>query len=239
MLSAFCQWRDQTRHELTEVGTEVDVDGVLASPEPGLPDVRVRGRIDRLERDGAGRLVVVDVKTSKNPASKDDAQRHAQLAIYQLAVAGGLLRRRATPRRRPPCLPRQARRRRTRPGRADPGCPAGLAAGAAPGSGGNDRPRVPGPGQRQLRALPGAVQLPGSGATIVIARYSPAELADALGLPAPTDEQAAVIAAPPGPLVVIAGAGAGKTETMAARVVWLVGQRVRRPGSGAGADVHA
>jgi DNA helicase II / ATP-dependent DNA helicase PcrA len=56
----------------------------------------------------------------------------------------------------------------------------------------------------------------------VTARYSPAELASALGLFAPTDEQAAVIAAPPGPLVVIAGAGAGKTETMAARVVWLV-----------------
>lgn len=53
-------------------------------------------------------------------------------------------------------------------------------------------------------------------------RYSPAELAGALGLFEPTAEQAAVIAAPPGPLVVIAGAGAGKTETMAARVVWLV-----------------
>lgn len=53
-------------------------------------------------------------------------------------------------------------------------------------------------------------------------RYDPAELASALGLHQPTDEQAAVIAAPPGPLVVIAGAGAGKTETMAARVVWLV-----------------
>ncbi len=53
-------------------------------------------------------------------------------------------------------------------------------------------------------------------------RYSPAELACALGLFEPTEEQAAVIAAPPGPLVVIAGAGAGKTETMAARVVWLV-----------------
>ena len=53
-------------------------------------------------------------------------------------------------------------------------------------------------------------------------RHTPAELAVALGLPEPTDEQAAVIAAPPGPLVVVAGAGAGKTETMAARVVWLV-----------------
>jgi superfamily I DNA/RNA helicase/RecB family exonuclease len=91
MLSAFCQWRAQTRHELIEVGTEVDVDGVLRSSLPDLPDVRVRGRIDRLERDGAGRLVVVDVKTGKQPVSKDDAQRHAQLAMYQLAVAAGLL----------------------------------------------------------------------------------------------------------------------------------------------------
>jgi DNA helicase-2/ATP-dependent DNA helicase PcrA len=62
------------------------------------------------------------------------------------------------------------------------------------------------------------------------ARYSPVELASALGLFAPTDEQAAVIAAPPGPLVVIAGAGAGKTETMAARVVWLVANGYARPG---------
>lgn len=61
-------------------------------------------------------------------------------------------------------------------------------------------------------------------------RYSPTELASALGLFPPTDEQAAVIAAPPGPLVVIAGAGAGKTETMAARVVWLVANGYADPG---------
>ncbi|CAJ1507414.1 ATP-dependent helicase [[Mycobacterium] holstebronense] len=61
-------------------------------------------------------------------------------------------------------------------------------------------------------------------------RYDPAELASALGLHQPTDEQAAVIAAPPGPLVVIAGAGAGKTETMAARVVWLVANGYADPG---------
>jgi DNA helicase-2/ATP-dependent DNA helicase PcrA len=61
-------------------------------------------------------------------------------------------------------------------------------------------------------------------------RYRPAELAAALGLAQPTAEQAAVIAAPPGPLVVIAGAGAGKTETMAARVVWLVANGYAEPG---------
>lgn len=60
--------------------------------------------------------------------------------------------------------------------------------------------------------------------------YSPVELAQALGIPAPTAEQEAVISAPPGPLVVIAGAGAGKTETMAARVVWLVANGIAEPG---------
>jgi DNA helicase-2/ATP-dependent DNA helicase PcrA len=65
---------------------------------------------------------------------------------------------------------------------------------------------------------------------IAPARYSPAELAHVLGLFEPTEEQAAVIAAPPGPLVVIAGAGAGKTETMAARVVWLVANGYADPG---------
>ncbi|MGY1894896.1 UvrD-helicase domain-containing protein [Nocardia gipuzkoensis] len=53
-------------------------------------------------------------------------------------------------------------------------------------------------------------------------RVTPHQLAQALGLPPPTDEQAAVIEAPPGPTLVVAGAGAGKTETMAARVVWMV-----------------
>ncbi len=94
ILATFVTWREDTRHELTEVGTEVDVDGVLpADSAAGVvdgPAVRVRGRIDRLERDAEGRLVVVDVKTGKTPVSKDDAQRHAQLALYQLAIAQGL-----------------------------------------------------------------------------------------------------------------------------------------------------
>nr|WP_255523900.1 ATP-dependent DNA helicase [Terrabacter sp. MAHUQ-38] len=41
-------------------------------------------------------------------------------------------------------------------------------------------------------------------------------------MPPPTPEQAAVIEAGARPLLVVAGAGSGKTETMAARVVWLV-----------------
>ena len=63
----------------------------------------------------------------------------------------------------------------------------------------------------------------------VQARYSPAQLAMLLGLPEPTGEQASVIAAPLEPLAVIAGAGSGKSETMAARLVWLVANGMVAP----------
>ena len=38
-----------------------------------------------------------------------------------------------------------------------------------------------------------------------------------------------MISAPLGPLAVIAGAGSGKSETMAARLVWLVANGMVRP----------
>ena len=63
-------------------------------------------------------------------------------------------------------------------------------------------------------------------------RIDPVELSRALGQKhPPTDEQAAVIAAPLGPTLVVAGAGAGKTETMAARVVWMVANQFVDPDS--------
>lgn len=58
---------------------------------------------------------------------------------------------------------------------------------------------------------------------------SPALLAAVLGRNKPTDQQARVIAAPPGPLLVVAGAGAGKTETMASRAVWMVANGLVAP----------
>jgi DNA helicase-2/ATP-dependent DNA helicase PcrA len=64
---------------------------------------------------------------------------------------------------------------------------------------------------------------------VISAVISPREIAKELGLPAPTDEQAEVIAAPTDPALVVAGAGAGKTETMAARVVWLVANGIVTP----------
>ncbi|HEX2321958.1 MAG TPA: ATP-dependent DNA helicase [Streptosporangiaceae bacterium] len=60
-------------------------------------------------------------------------------------------------------------------------------------------------------------------------RFTPAQLARLLGLAEPTPEQSAVISAPLAPLAVIAGAGSGKSETMASRLVWLVANGYVRP----------
>ncbi|MBT2586034.1 ATP-dependent DNA helicase [Arthrobacter sp. ISL-95] len=61
-------------------------------------------------------------------------------------------------------------------------------------------------------------------------RFSPSELARILGEKNhPTPEQAAIIASPLSPRLVIAGAGSGKTATMADRVVWLVANGWVRP----------
>ena len=234
MLATFAQWRAQTRGELTEVGTEIEVDGVVG--DGSRPEVRVRGRVDRLERDAAGRLVAVDIKTGKSPVTKDDAQRHAQLAMYQLAIAEGLLPHGDSPgggrlvylgktgaagatEREQDALTEETRAEwRELVVRA-----AAATQGPAYVARIND-----GCTHCPVRAMCPAQAR--RGGTAMTPRYSPTELASALGLFAPTDEQAAVIAAPPGPLVVIAGAGAGKTETMAARVVWLVANGYARPG---------
>ncbi|MFT4230649.1 MAG: ATP-dependent helicase, partial [Microbacterium sp.] len=57
---------------------------------------------------------------------------------------------------------------------------------------------------------------------------SAAAVAAALGQFPPTAEQTAVIESPLRPALVVAGAGSGKTETMAARVVWLVANGIVR-----------
>lgn len=49
----------------------------------------IRGQVDRLERDDAGRLVVVDLKTGKSKPKSADVPRHAQLAAYQVAIVAG------------------------------------------------------------------------------------------------------------------------------------------------------
>ncbi|MFY9807941.1 MAG: ATP-dependent DNA helicase [Pseudonocardiaceae bacterium] len=91
MVASFRSWWRASRAELTEVGCELAFE-VQLPPAQDAPDdtaVQLQGRVDRLERDRHGRPVIVDVKTSKIPVTKEAAQGHPQLAIYQLAAAYG------------------------------------------------------------------------------------------------------------------------------------------------------
>jgi RecB family exonuclease len=52
-------------------------------------DVVVRGRADRIELDADGALVVVDLKTTRNPPSDVRVKTDAQLGVYQLVTRHG------------------------------------------------------------------------------------------------------------------------------------------------------
>ncbi len=93
MLTAFDGWVRATRADglrLVAVEHPVQLDLPGGDAEGGgAPTLRLRGRVDRLEVDAAGRPVVVDVKTGRTAASARAAAEHAQLAVYQLAAALG------------------------------------------------------------------------------------------------------------------------------------------------------
>jgi RecB family exonuclease len=60
--------------------------------EVRLPDgqvVRLNGYADRLELDEAGNVVVIDLKTTKNPPTDKELPGHPQLGLYQHAVRHG------------------------------------------------------------------------------------------------------------------------------------------------------
>jgi RecB family exonuclease len=91
MVASFRIWWSASRSELTEVGCEQAFEVQLPAAPGGADDpvVQLHGRVDRLDRDRHGRPVIIDVKTGKVPVSKEAAQSHPQLAIYQLAAVYG------------------------------------------------------------------------------------------------------------------------------------------------------
>ncbi|MDF3298009.1 ATP-dependent helicase [Streptomyces tropicalis] len=86
-LERFLQWHVLERAAgRTPVASEHDFDVTL---ESGGHRVRIRGSMDRVEADGAGRAYVVDFKTGKQAPTAAEVARHPQLAVYQLAVREG------------------------------------------------------------------------------------------------------------------------------------------------------
>ncbi|MBT2525831.1 ATP-dependent helicase [Streptomyces sp. ISL-99] len=86
-LERFLKWHVMDRGGRTPVATEHDFDVTLEAG--GEYEVRIRGSMDRVERDAEGRAYVVDFKTGKATPTRDEVARHPQLAVYQLAVREG------------------------------------------------------------------------------------------------------------------------------------------------------
>jgi superfamily I DNA/RNA helicase/RecB family exonuclease len=82
ILSVLLSWLAESRAELELVDIERGFSAAVG-------DAVLVGRVDRLERDEDGRLVVVDLKTGKTKVRADDLPVHPQLGAYQLAVESG------------------------------------------------------------------------------------------------------------------------------------------------------
>ncbi|MFD9688879.1 ATP-dependent helicase [Kitasatospora sp. NPDC059088] len=86
-LERFLNWHVLERGRdlvATEHGFDVTLD-------VGGVSVRIRGSMDRVEKDHAGRAYVVDFKTGKQIPTDKSLPEHKQLAVYQLAVRAGAL----------------------------------------------------------------------------------------------------------------------------------------------------
>ncbi|MER0448135.1 ATP-dependent DNA helicase [Streptomyces sp. Edi4] len=87
-LERFLRWHTLDRAGRTPVATEHGFDVTL---EAGEYEVRIRGSMDRVEKDVEGRAYVVDFKTGKQAPTAAEVSAHPQLAVYQLAVREGAL----------------------------------------------------------------------------------------------------------------------------------------------------
>jgi len=82
-LARFRAWRDG-RQRRRLLGTEIDFRHVWTSASG---DIEVTGRVDRLEADEAGRLVVIDFKTGQYPDTKRNA---VQMGLYAAGARAGV-----------------------------------------------------------------------------------------------------------------------------------------------------
>ena len=242
MLERLSTWLTSSRRDLRLVARELDF-------RVELDDVVLSGQVDRLEVDAEGRPVVIDLKTSKTPVSPADLAEHLQLAAYQVAIeAGGFAEVVGSDESGGAALVELGSPRKDIEKRQPP-LDAGARSGPdPPGDRGRRRVAARPPLRRHRQQLlpdvfiapgvPGPAGPAGDRMTTDRGRIGALELAELLQMPAPTDEQVEVIEAGPGPAVVIAGAGSGKTETMASRVVWLVANGLVPADAVLGPDVH-
>jgi RecB family exonuclease len=87
-LARFLAWHRRPDAR-TLLSTEQEVRASVTLPDGR--EVALHGYADRLEIDDDGRVVVIDLKTTKYPPLEGDIATDAQLGLYQLAVEQGAL----------------------------------------------------------------------------------------------------------------------------------------------------
>ncbi|GII57022.1 DNA helicase [Planotetraspora thailandica] len=85
MIERFVRWHENNERDL--VAQEESFTAVVSE------GVQIKGRVDRVERDGDGRAVIIDIKTGGSKPKEDELDRHPQLGVYQLATALGAFKR--------------------------------------------------------------------------------------------------------------------------------------------------
>ncbi len=171
-------WYGNRQRELAERMVRKFLDWHAANPRELLATeqslkvrvgrVEITGRVDRLERDGEGRGVIVDLKTGGTAPREEELDRHPQLGVYQLAVLLGAFERLGVTEPGGAELVQvgkagltakaRVQRQRALADDPDPGWAGKLVDAVADGHGG---PGLPGPGEPRLPDLPGGVLLPG------------------------------------------------------------------------------
>jgi superfamily I DNA/RNA helicase/RecB family exonuclease len=82
MVARYVSYRDSAAKDWEPVGIESEF-------RVQVGRAVVSGRVDRIERDGRGRLRIVDLKTGSSKPSQAELAEHGQLGAYQVAVEAG------------------------------------------------------------------------------------------------------------------------------------------------------
>ncbi len=80
MLRRFLTWQQSNPRTVVAIEQDFEIE---------VGRAKISGRVDRLERDDEGRLIVVDLETASSKVRGADLARNGQLGLYQVAVGAG------------------------------------------------------------------------------------------------------------------------------------------------------
>lgn len=85
-LARFLRYHQHAERSLVQTECELRAVVDVPTPEGSTEQVRLRGFLDRVERDEEGRMVAIDLKNMRYPPADRDIPGHAQLGVYQLLL---------------------------------------------------------------------------------------------------------------------------------------------------------